>query len=337
MSPRGLIAAVCLAATAAAAPKEKTRPGPAAHYVIRTSDLNATLSFTSAVLGLRVLRHEENPEACPITCNGAYAVPWSKTMVGTAPEHEAYALEVTYNYGVEGYARGKGLDFLTIYVDDVAAATTAAADLGYAADAAKNAIVGPDGYAYRLAARPAGRTEPFASVHFKVPDPTSTAAWYIETLGMKQIASSADARTVAFPADVKDGGVSFTFVRSGSPSLKVEQFDGRNAFSLPAKLVRRVYDDLSNRAPERIVHELQEINEETGLGVLLIAIVSDINGLELCLVSSEAFEPAISGAANFVGPDYEQRTQLALDYADKVAAAKADAPSVFGWAEAPEL
>ena len=71
--------------------------------------------------------------------------------------------------------------------------------------------------------------------------------------------------------------------------------------------------------------------------VLLIAIVSDINGLELCLVSSEAFEPAIAGAANFVGPDYEQRTQLALDYADKVAAAKADAPSVFGWAEAPEL
>ena len=68
MSPRCLIAAVCLAATAAAAPKEKTRPGPAAHYVIRTSDLNATLSFTSAVLGLRVLRHEENPEACPITC-----------------------------------------------------------------------------------------------------------------------------------------------------------------------------------------------------------------------------------------------------------------------------
>ena len=190
--------------------------------------------------------------------------------------------------------------------------------------------------------------------------------------------------------------MSFTFVRSGSPSLKVEQFDGRNAFSLPAKLVRRVYDDLSNRAPERIVHELQEINEETGLGagggaeisfsddhgispssprrrrdpslgppvsprtihvvaaasprpvsrgyprrarsqVLLIAIVSDINGLELCLVSSEAFEPAIAGAANFVGPDYEQRTQLALDYADKVAAAKADAPSVFGWAEAPEL
>ena len=54
MSPLCLIAAVCLAATAAAAPKEKTRPGPAAHYVIRTSDLNATLSFTSAVLGLRV-------------------------------------------------------------------------------------------------------------------------------------------------------------------------------------------------------------------------------------------------------------------------------------------
>ena len=56
-----------------------------------------------------MLRHEENPAACPITCNGDYPVPWSKTMVGSKPENEAYALEITYNYGVEGYSRGTGL------------------------------------------------------------------------------------------------------------------------------------------------------------------------------------------------------------------------------------
>ena len=99
--------------------------------------------------------------------------------------------------------------------------------------------------------------------------------------------------------------------------------------------VRAVYEKLAREEPDRVVHDLQEINEETGLGVLLIAIVTDVNGLELCLVSSEAFEPAIKGAFDGVGPDYDERAKLATDYAAKVAAAKADKPAAFGWA--PEL
>ena len=92
-----------------------TRPGPAAHYVIRTSSLKETLIFTSKVLGLSVLRHEENPQACAITCNGDYDVPWSKTMVGTKPENEAYALEITYSYGVEKYSMGTGLASIEVW------------------------------------------------------------------------------------------------------------------------------------------------------------------------------------------------------------------------------
>lgn len=45
-----------------------------AHYVQRSSDLIATLVFM-AELGLRILRHEENEEACPITCNGDFSNP----------------------------------------------------------------------------------------------------------------------------------------------------------------------------------------------------------------------------------------------------------------------
>jgi catechol 2,3-dioxygenase-like lactoylglutathione lyase family enzyme len=65
-----------------------------AHWVIRTSDLEKTLNFTSSVLGMRVLRHEENDKPCPITCNGDSPTAWSKTMVGYATEDQAYALEV---------------------------------------------------------------------------------------------------------------------------------------------------------------------------------------------------------------------------------------------------
>ena len=312
---------------AAASAAGGTRPGPAAHYVIRTSDLHATLEFTARVLGLVVLRHEENPEACPITCNGDYAVPWSKTMVGTRAEDEAYALEITYNYGVDGYARGSGLHLFEMYVDDAAAAAARATALGYSAHG--TSVVGPDGYAFKLRDRPAGRREPFKSVHFEVADPKATAAWYAKTLGMAAAPHGTGER-VYFAADEAE---SVVFDFHEGDAVVPTQHDGRNAFSLPAARVRAIYDQLARDEPDRVVHELQEINEETGLGVLLIAIVTDVNGLELCLVSSEAFEPAIAGAHDGVGPDWAQRAQLAIDYADKVAEAKANKPAGFGWAE----
>lgn len=308
----------------------KKRPGPAAHYVIRASDLNATLLFASEVLNLKVLRHEENPEACPITCNGDYAVPWSKTMVGALPEDEAYALEVTYNYGVGGYTRCKVLNKFDMYVADVEKALGAATVLGYRSHG--NTIVGPDGYAYFLEPTPAGRRELFAAIQFSVPNPIATAEWYVNTLGMHKIgATPLNGELVAFSADEAEGVV-FRFEKGGG-HLQVEQSDGRNAFSLPSTQVRSIYEDLAKNSPDRIVHELQEINEENSLGVLLIAIITDINGLEICLVSSEAFEPAIAAAADFVGPDYDRRKKLAQDYADRVAEAKRERPAVFGWAE----
>ncbi|KAH8075490.1 hypothetical protein JL721_1500 [Aureococcus anophagefferens] len=285
---------------AAASAAGGTRPGPAAHYVIRTSDLHATLEFTARVLGLVVLRHEENPEACPITCNGDYAVPWSKTMVGTRAEDEAYALEITYNYGVDGYARGgSGLHLFEMYVDDAAAAAARATALGYSVHG--TSVVGPDGYAFKLRDRPAGRREPFKSVHFEVADPKATAAWYAKTLGMAAAPHGTGER-VYFAADEAE---SVVFDFHEGDAVVPTQHDGRNAFSLPAARVRAIYDQLARDEPDRVVHELQEINEETGLGVLLIAIVTDVNGLELCL-----------------------RAQLAIDYADKVAEAKANKPGL---------
>ena len=61
-----------------------------AHWVIRTSKLEATLDFLKQVLGMRVLRHEENDEPCPITCNGDSPTAWSKTMVGYETEDKAW-------------------------------------------------------------------------------------------------------------------------------------------------------------------------------------------------------------------------------------------------------
>ena len=79
----------------------------AIHWVIRVSDLSATLNFTSGVLGMKVLRHEENDQPCPLTCNGVFDTPWSKTMVGFGPEDGHYALELTYNCAPQNLIEGE--------------------------------------------------------------------------------------------------------------------------------------------------------------------------------------------------------------------------------------
>ncbi len=76
-----------------------------AHWVIRTTDLSKALEFYKSVLGMQVIRHEENPEACPITCNGNTNAAWSKTMVGYGTEDKGYALEIIYNYGAPGWSQ----------------------------------------------------------------------------------------------------------------------------------------------------------------------------------------------------------------------------------------
>mmetsp|Transcript_32951 Transcript_32951/g.38150 ORF Transcript_32951/g.38150 Transcript_32951/m.38150 type:complete len:374 (-) Transcript_32951:415-1536(-) len=330
------------------------RAGPPAHYVIRSSDLPTTLQFLTKVLHLRVLRHEENPTPCAITCNGEYAVPWSKTMVGTAPEDEAYALEVTYNYGIAGYERGTMLVGFGIYVDDLVDSIETAMELGYAVKG--RVVTGPDGYRYRLEYRPEHkldrRREPFHTVYFAVPDPEATADWYAETIGAVPVPVKNELgadRTIGFHPEAtgqaatlgwKGEGVVFHFTTAvktggatGGTGAVVTQFDGRNALSLPAEQIRSIHKTLLEKQPERIAHELQELDEgNVGLGILLILIITDPNGLELCLVSSEAFEPAIRDAADFLGPDYDTRKKLAIEYAEAVAEAKKETPDTFGWA-----
>ena len=75
------------------------------------------------------------------------------------------------------------------------------------------------------------------------------------------------------------------------------------------------------QAPQLIVHKLRELSET--LGVLVIAIVKvcasrltnradcelqDLDGFEICLVSSETFDRAVLAAADWKGPDWMKRT-----------------------------
>ena len=108
--------------------------GRTLHWVLRSSDLLESLLFAAEGLGVRVLRHEENNQSCPVACNGDFAGPWSKTMVGTMPESIGYSLELTHSYGIAQYSPGShpALSAVAVVVRSPEQAAEAASGLGYA-------------------------------------------------------------------------------------------------------------------------------------------------------------------------------------------------------------
>lgn len=312
-----------------------------AHWVIRSSDLKNTIHFLQYVLEMRVIRHEENPQACPVTCNGAYNASWSKTMVGFGTEDTHYALEVTYNYGVKTYPTGTGLQNIAVATDDVYAALNRAEQLGYKHLVAGGTphpqnpdyglIQGPDGYKFRLTPRAeipeiAGgehRYERFLAVTLRVQCMRTSLRFYESLLGMHRLhrdrepAGTAvvgynDEQPVlilqsATPEPTQGGGHAMEEPVDAEEFI-IEAWEGRHAIAMPETELRAAYKAVKDMYPNLVLHPIRELPET--LGTLVLAIILDPNGYEICLVSAETFDKAVLAAADWKGPDWEERARL---------------------------
>lgn len=86
--------------------------GQLLHWVFKTSNLKTdVLDLYEGILGMHVLRHEEFSSGCDAQCNGPYARPWSKTMIGYGNESDSFVMELAFNYGIPGYKNGNGMYF----------------------------------------------------------------------------------------------------------------------------------------------------------------------------------------------------------------------------------
>ena len=90
---------------------QKIRP---LHWVIKVSNLKRSMELLS-LFGARVLRHEEFEAGCEATCNGPYSGYWSKSMVGFDIEDTSFVFELTFNYGINKYARGNDLQAIHLH------------------------------------------------------------------------------------------------------------------------------------------------------------------------------------------------------------------------------
>ncbi|MFC0711798.1 lactoylglutathione lyase [Azorhizophilus paspali] len=77
------------------------------HTMIRVSDLEKSIDFYTRILGMSLLRKHDYPE-------GKFTL----AFVGYGKEEENSVIELTYNWGVNGYEMGNAFGHIAIAVDD---------------------------------------------------------------------------------------------------------------------------------------------------------------------------------------------------------------------------
>lgn len=89
------------------------------HTMLRVSNLQASIEFYTNLLGMKLLRQKEYPD-------GKFTL----AFLGYGPEKENTVLELTYNWGIDGYEIGSGFGHIALEVDDVYQATSRIKELG---------------------------------------------------------------------------------------------------------------------------------------------------------------------------------------------------------------
>jgi lactoylglutathione lyase len=78
------------------------------HTMLRVGNLEASLRFYCDVLGMKLLRRKDYPD-------GKFTL----AFVGYGDESDSSTIELTYNWGVEGYNLGDAYGHIAIGVDDI--------------------------------------------------------------------------------------------------------------------------------------------------------------------------------------------------------------------------
>ncbi|KAJ6822147.1 lactoylglutathione lyase-like [Iris pallida] len=153
------------------------------HAVYRVGDLDRTIKFYTECLGMQLLRKRDIPEE-----------KYSNAFLGFGPEESHFAVELTYNYGVDKYDIGTGFGHFAIASEDVYKLVENIRAKGGNITREPGPVKGgetviafvkdPDGYIFELIQR--GPTpEPLCQVMLRVGDLDRAIKFYEKACGMK--------------------------------------------------------------------------------------------------------------------------------------------------------
>ncbi|MBY6197995.1 lactoylglutathione lyase [Vibrio hangzhouensis] len=89
------------------------------HTMLRVGDLDKSISFYTDVIGMKLLRKNENTE-----------YKYTLAFLGFGDESEGAVIELTYNWGVTDYDLGSAYGHIAIGVDDIYRTCDAIKDAG---------------------------------------------------------------------------------------------------------------------------------------------------------------------------------------------------------------
>ncbi|AMF94970.1 lactoylglutathione lyase [Vibrio fluvialis] len=78
------------------------------HTMLRVGDLDRSIEFYTQVMGMKLLRKNENAE-----------YKYTLAFLGYGDESEGAVIELTYNWGVESYDMGNAYGHIAIGADDI--------------------------------------------------------------------------------------------------------------------------------------------------------------------------------------------------------------------------
>ncbi|CAN0021241.1 unnamed protein product [Discosporangium mesarthrocarpum] len=330
-------------------PTKSTAGSRALHWVLKIGNLRTSMNFFEKVLGLKVLRHEEFETGCEATCNGRYAGAWSKTMIGFGPEKENFALELTYNYGIDSYKFGNDLQYICLQLDVESTKAKAVAEGCFSFDDLPSTggggvlIHGPDNYNYKVVPLIAGREERFLSVGIHVEDLPRSIAYWCDLLGMSQFPSEppvapgsegavpnpAEARTrvaVGFaPEQVK-----LDLLQLGEGAVEHALSSGRVAFACGP--VAPIHEAVSQAGGTVLTPPLTL--PTPGKADVEVTILADPDGYEICFVGASAFYELATPTYDVI--DFAARAPRGGDGAPPPKASALEHSAAIGAASTPE-
>lgn len=255
----------------------------ALHWVLKIGNLKNSLNFFENVLGLRVLRHEEFDTGCEATCNGPYGGAWSKTMIGYGPELTNFALELTYNYGIDAYQKGNDLEYIAL---SNPAILQRAEKFGI--EIVDNTITGPDNYKYKIIPAIAGRAEQFNVVAFRVVNLENALKYWVNTLGLKVFETPEGLKTTE-PSCIVGFGEDQTHLQLiQTPSgVAVDHALSSGRIAFACHKVAPIFEMIT--ASGDVVQVPPLTLPTPGKADVVVTILNDRDAYEICFVEDEAF------------------------------------------------
>uniref|UniRef100_A0A7S2UYR5 VOC domain-containing protein n=1 Tax=Fibrocapsa japonica TaxID=94617 RepID=A0A7S2UYR5_9STRA len=294
-----------------------TKPGyrRPLHWVFKIGSLDDSLKFYEELFGMHVHRHEEFASGCEATCNGPYGGAWSKTMIGFGKEETNFALELTYNYGIDSYEAGDDYRYIAVNSKCLKADPE---ELGYPVtkdEAGNRLVASPDGYKYLLVdAENQPEEEPFLFASIHVADLKKAVEFHRDILG----ATVLEAKDVPGALGTPNSAVICFDKNPGPRDVKLELVELGSEVN-HALAPGRFATETEDGAPDYIAEKVKAVGGTILHGPIKlqphgeeVVIVADPDGHEYCFVDSRGYTNCVNVSYQEGGRsvDWDFRTKL---------------------------